>query len=129
MDCSVEFGSVVFGTLELSLVPEVFFRRGERREVRAERGENTSGSGRCESHYHATIGVKRLPEVPELPEVLSPLSSLLSSLFNCVCELLLGTILCSLTQHCQNTVYQFIWGRGSVAAIWLLKAKMNIMKQ
>ena len=33
------------------------FRREGRREELKKRRENTSGSGRCESHYHATIAV------------------------------------------------------------------------
>ena len=43
-----------------TLVPEVFFRRKETREKEKERQEKTSGCGRCESYYHATIGVTRI---------------------------------------------------------------------
>ena len=42
--------------LLVTLVPEVFSRREETRETKKRR-EKTSGCGRCESHYHATIAV------------------------------------------------------------------------
>ena len=34
--------------------------RGDKRRERKKQREKTSGSGRCESHYHATIGVTRI---------------------------------------------------------------------
>ena len=40
-----------------TLVPEVFFRCEEMTRERKKRREKTSGCGRCESHYHSTIGV------------------------------------------------------------------------
>ena len=46
-----------------TLVPKVFFRREETRQERERSAEKTSGSGRCESHYHATIAVTQHHEI------------------------------------------------------------------
>ena len=47
-----------------TLVPEVFFRREEniKRQTKKQQ-EKTSGYPRCESHYHAMIGVNQHHEI------------------------------------------------------------------
>ena len=49
---------------DTTLVPEVFFHREEniKQQTKKQR-EKTSGYPRCESHYHATIGVNQHHEI------------------------------------------------------------------